>query len=583
MVATLQQKTSHGRKYWYIVESRRVNGKPRPVVLAYLGKAEDLLRRLQEISDKQRIKSYSHGAVTALLEIARILDIPSLINNYVGSSRAGIAKKPTRNHLTVGATLLLGAIGRVCMMTSKRGWWSWAQTTSCEYLLRCNLSKIDSQHFWDLMDALPVEAIEKIESELLQRVCKHYSIQTDTLFYDTTNFFTYIASTNNQCTLAQRGKNKQKRNDLRQIGLAMVVTREDYIPIFHTTYEGNRNDSVVFQRVHRKIKQRLQDLEVDIEKHTLVFDRGNNSKKNLHDISELGLHYVGALTPYHHKTLVEEAIKQLTLQDINGQSIQVYRDKREIWGDQRTVVIYVSETFKAGQLRGFYQSLEKKKKELIKLQSQLQRGSIKVQDHEALERRISTLVKGQFMINVFEHFLEQDQTGRFQLHFKINHAVIEKVEERLGLRILMTDRHDWNTADIIDAYHGQANVELAFKNMKNPYHLAMKPHFHWTDQKITVHYFMGVLGYLLATLVWRTARQEANFKGSLDTLLDMLNNIRLATIIEKTPGRGKPKVHYQLEEMSKQENDLMEALNIDSTHQKRPRWKGIGVYKNNKP
>lgn len=581
-MATLQQKTSHGHKYWYIVESRRVNGKPRPVVLAYLGKADDLLQRLQEISHKQRIKSYSHGAVAALLEAARILDIPSLINSSVDSSRAGIAKKPTRHHLTVGATLLLGAIGRVCMMTSKRGWWSWAQTTSCEYLLRCNLSKIDSQHFWDLMDALPVGAIEKIESELLQRVRQHFPIQTDTLFYDTTNFFTYIASTNDRCTLAQRGKNKQKRNDLRQIGLAMVVTREDYIPLFHMTYEGNRNDSVVFQRVHQKIKKRLHDLGLDIDKHTLVFDRGNNSKKNLQNMKELGFHYVGALTPYHHKSWVEDAMNQLTLQDINGQSIPVYRDQREIWGDEKTVVLYVSETFKAGQLRGFYQALEKREKELKKLQSQLLRGSIKVQDQEELERRLTVLVKGQLMKNVFEYSFNKDSTGRLQFDFEINHDTVEKVEEKLGIRILMTDRHDWNTADIIDAYHGQANVELAFKNMKNPYHIAMKPQFHWTDQKIAVHYFMGVLGYLLAALVWRTARQETNFKGSLDTLLDTLNHIRLATMIEKTPGRGKPKVNYQLEEMSKPESALMEALNIDSIHQKRPRWKEIGVYKNNK-
>ncbi len=581
-MATLQQKTSHGQKYWYIVESRRVNGKPRPVVLAYLGKAEDLLRRLQELSDKQRIKSYSHGAVAALLEIARTLDIPSLINTYVDSSRSYRAKKPTRNHLTVGATLLLGAIGRVCMMTSKRGWWSWAQTTSCAYLLRCNLSKIDSQHFWDLMDALPVEAIEKIESELLQRVFQHFSIQTDTLFYDTSNFFTYIASTNKRCALAQRGKNKQKRNDLRQIGLAMVVTREDYIPLFHMTYEGNQNDSMVFQQVHKKIKKRLQDLGLDIDKHTLVFDRGNNSKKNLKAIKELKLHYVGALTPYHHKTLVEEAMRQLTIQNINGQSVQVYRDKREIWGETRTVVLYVSESFKAGQLRGFYQILEKKEKELKTLQAKLHRNTIKVQNREELECRITALVKVQFLKNVFTYSLEEESTGRFQLEFRISYDTVAKVEEQLGVRILMTDRHDWNTTDIIDAYHGQANVELAFKNMKNPYHLTLKPQFHWTDQKISVHYFMGVLGYLLATLVWRTVRQETNFKGSLDTLLDTLNNIRLATVIEKSPGRGKPKVNYQLEEISTQENALMEALNIRSIHQNRLRWKGIGVYKNNK-
>ncbi|ODS30407.1 MAG: hypothetical protein SCARUB_04480 [Candidatus Scalindua rubra] len=72
-----------------------------------------------------------------------------------------MSKKP-RNDLTSGITLLLGAIGRVCMPTSKRAWWNWAKTTTCEYLLRRSLSKIDSQHFWDLMDALPVEAIGQI-------------------------------------------------------------------------------------------------------------------------------------------------------------------------------------------------------------------------------------------------------------------------------------------------------------------------------------------------------------------------------------------------------------------------------------
>ena len=147
-MATIQRKTSHGQTYWYIVESRRVNGKPRPVVLAYLGKADDLLQRLQSLNVNRQIKSFSHGAVTALLQMAHTLDIPSLINQYVHSTRPYMAPKPLRNQLTAGATLLLGAIGRVCMMTSKRGWWEWAKTTSCEYLLRCNLSQIDSQHFW---------------------------------------------------------------------------------------------------------------------------------------------------------------------------------------------------------------------------------------------------------------------------------------------------------------------------------------------------------------------------------------------------------------------------------------------------
>ena len=42
-------------------------------------------------------------------------------------------------------------------------------TLSLEYLLRTNFSKIDSQHFWDAMDAFPVEAIESAEDAILQK------------------------------------------------------------------------------------------------------------------------------------------------------------------------------------------------------------------------------------------------------------------------------------------------------------------------------------------------------------------------------------------------------------------------------
>jgi len=577
-VATIQSKKSRGHKYWYIVESRRVNGKPRPVVLAYLGKAENLLRRLQGQTEGLRIKSYAHGAVAVLLQVAQQLDIPALINRYVDSPRRYMPKKPIRNHLTVGITLLLGAIGRVCMPTSKRGWWNWAKTTSCEYLLRCSLSRVDSQHFWDLMDALPCEAIEAIECELLQRVRTLHPFSSDTLSFDTTNFFTYIATTNERCTIAQRGHNKQKRHDLRQIGLAIVVTREDHIPLFHLTYEGNRNDSAVFARVNERIQKRLLDLGLDLDGHTLVFDRGNNSKKNLAAIQTLGLHYVGALTPYHHKHLIQEAMAHFKSEIINGQSLEVYRAKQPIWGEERTVVVYVSDRLKAGQLRGIHQALGKKEHELRKLQATLRRGTAPKRTRSEWEDRVSQLVKGQFITSVIEWSLTETSRGQFQLDFIINQERLAQVEEQLGFRILMTDRHHWSTEEIVNAYHGQANVELAFKNMKNPRHLALKPQFHWTDQKIQVHYFMGVLGYLLATLVWKQAREKAHFKGSLDTLLNTLNNIRLATLLEKPSGRGRPKATYQLEEMSPQETAIVEALQIGSLHKQKLKFKGVGVY-----
>ena len=429
------------------------------------------------------------------------------------------------------------------------------------------------------MDALPVEAIESIEQELLQRVFKHYEIPVDTLFYDTTNFFTYIATPNTRCTIAQRGKNKQKRNDLRQIGLALVVTRENSIPLFHLTYEGNRHDSVVFQRVNQRIKQRLLDLGLDITRHTLVFDRGNNSKENFQSLAQLQLHYVAALTPYQHKSLVNEAIPRLEAILINGDSVPVFRDQRIIWGEQRTVVVYHSSTLQEGQQRGLRQELKKKTAALQKLQNQLRIHSSKMGDRQALEWKIQNLVKGQFLHHVIDWSLKEEPAGRWLLNFSVNEKLLAKTEENLGIRILITDRHDWSTEEIIAAYHGQAHIERAFKNLKNPYHLTLKPQFHWTDQKIKVHYFMGVLGYLLATLVWYSVRKKMEYKASLDTLLDQLNNIRLAMVLDKIPGkRGKAKVTYQLEKMSPHENDLIDSLEIRETHLKRIPLNGFSVY-----
>lgn len=370
-MATIQSRVTRGYKYWYIVESRRVNGKPRPIVLAYLGKAQDLLKKLQGLTDGIRLKSYSHGAICALFNEAYKLDIPIIINKYVKSSRRYMAEKPLRNNLTAGITLLLGAIGRVCMPTSKRGWWNWAKTTSVEYLLRCSLSKIDSQHFWDLMDCLPENSIEDVEQEILKKVWQTYDLNTDTLFFDTTNFFTYINTTNGRCSIAQRGKNKQKRYDLRQVGLALVVSREDFIPLLHHTYKGNMNDTRVFRNVIKKIKHRIISLGLEINKHTLVFDRSNNSKRNLAIVKELELHYVEALTPYKHQQLVREAVNNFQQVDIDGNPLDVFRDKRMIWEEERTVIVFISDKLKAGQIRGIYQALNKKERQLKELQENL--------------------------------------------------------------------------------------------------------------------------------------------------------------------------------------------------------------------
>lgn len=631
-MATIQSKMSRGHKYWYIVESRRVNGKPRPVVLEYLGKAENLLTRLNGLNEGIRVKSYSHGGVSALLDIGNKLEVPKIINKYILSCRSYHSEKPIRHHLTAGMTFLLGAIGRVCKPTSKSEWSKWVKETSCEYLLKENFSKIHSQHFWDLMDTLPVENIEKIERELLKKVKEVYQIESDTILYDTTNFYTFIDSKNNRCSIAKRGKNKQKRTDLRQVGLAMVVTGKDYIPLFHHTYEGNMNDAKVFKGVIKKIKNQIVYLGFNIESHTLIFDRGSNSKENLKEIKKLNLHYVGALTPCHHKELIQDAVSVLEQVDvlkmfggnlriswgwfynevnkagiakvisligqgysvysgiltqmniinsyqgcdIDGKKMEIYRDKREIWGEDRTVIVFVSDKLKTGQIKGIYQSLNKIMKTLQELNNTLLKAT-KKRNKKQIQEQIEHIIKKD-KFNLTDYELLEPSEGKFNLTFSINQKHLEELEDELGFRILMTNRHDWQTPDIIKSFYSQSTIENTFKNIKNPNHLSISPQFHWTDQKIRVHYFICVVGYLLAAILWRQARLKADFRGSLNSLLDLLNSVRLSTLLEKNNTRGRVKTIHKLEELTDEQTHIMKALKIDNFHVATPKFDSVGVY-----
>ncbi len=104
-MASLPRVQVAGHSYWRIVESRRINGKPRPVPILYLGTADALLDRLLQAPEGQlRIRSYQHGDAAALKAVADRLGVVDLIDREVGRSRSRKA--------SVGTTLLLGALNR---------------------------------------------------------------------------------------------------------------------------------------------------------------------------------------------------------------------------------------------------------------------------------------------------------------------------------------------------------------------------------------------------------------------------------------------------------------------------------------
>jgi hypothetical protein len=242
-VPSLQAFYSHGRRYYCIVESFRKDGKPRVRVLAHLGRVEDLLRRLQNQCTEIRVCSVTAGAVTALLELANELTISDKINAALKDSYHRVQK---RDGLTVGETLLAGIIGRACAPRSKRAFADWAQDTSLPELMGLAPQELTSQHFWDQMHAVRLNLLGEMEQAIVQEVLRKEQLQPEAVAYDTTNFYTHIASTNAKPKLPQHGHNKQGRHDLRQLGLALVVDQATQFPLAHTLHEGARSDMRTF-------------------------------------------------------------------------------------------------------------------------------------------------------------------------------------------------------------------------------------------------------------------------------------------------------------------------------------------------
>jgi transposase len=560
VMASLQARRVRGHTYWHIVQLRRVNGKPRPVPIAYLGKADDLLARLQS-AESLRLRSLAHGAVAALWHQAGQFDLAGLIDRELlasgrrlsGSDPAAAKpwQPPVKNDgLTVGQTLTLASIGRACQATSKRGFAGWASTTTLGELADVDPERLTSQHFWDQMDQLPVECIARIESALTQRLLPALELPLDTLLFDATNFFTFIASTNEHCTLPARGHNKQKRDDLRQVGVALLCSRQTGLPLFHQTYGGAMADATCFAEVLPAIRQRLRELHREVADLTIVFDKGNVSRGNQLLVDGAKLHYVTGLTAASQPALVARANPQLAPVVLpDGDTVRAYRERTKIWGVERTTVVLLSERLRQGQMRGVLQHAASAQRWLGELAQTLRRGKQK-RDRARIQRDIEVRLHGRQHLGEVLHYELTGQDPQLSLTYRFDQPAFDALaQSTLGRVVLMTDRDDWSTPEIIAAYHGQAQIEAVFAHLKDPFHLALRPQFHWTDQKLHVHVLICILAYVLACTVFRRARQAGAPYASIESLLDALALVRRVTVARSATGKGPFRITTQLEEI----------------------------------
>jgi transposase len=303
-VASIIGKRQGNKTYYYLVESARVGGKPRIVSQRYLGPAEEVIARLEGTApgDPDRSRHLAFGDLAAVWSMLERMRVAGVVDEVVGKRRSDAAA-------SVGTYIALAVANRIVDPRSKQGFSEWWHKTAGDRWVKLPASALDHRRFWDAMELISTEQLQEVERRIVAHVISEFSVEVRGLVLDMTNFATYIDSANERAPIAQRGHAKQKRNDLRLVGLGLVVAVDGGLPLVSHPYPGDKPDVTQFPDLVKELAERfagLADDEADegTSHFTLVFDAGQNSHDNYELLDDLPFHFVASLPPSDHPDLL---------------------------------------------------------------------------------------------------------------------------------------------------------------------------------------------------------------------------------------------------------------------------------------
>lgn len=555
-MASVVGKKIKGGTYYYLVESARVGGKPRIVWQRYLGSAADIAAAAEGSRvAPARTRHLAFGEVAAAWGILQRLRVAETIDAVLGGRRSDAAA-------SVGTYLALATVNRVVAPCSKLAFADWWAGTAADRWVKLPGAALDHRRFWDAMHALDSAALVAAERAITSTMVAEFGLDLSALALDMTNFATFIDSTNQAAPIAQRGHAKQKRTDLRLVGLGLVVTRDGGVPVVSHPYAGNAPDLTQFPTVIEELAGRYLGLDAERAGLTVVFDAGQYCEDNFTRLAELRLHHVGSLPPADHPQLLAIPARRYTPVDPDRfGGLTAVDTTADALGARRRVVLTHSPTLHAAQARGFDQTLAKATRALGQLAATLARGRAR-RDRAAVEAAIDRITRPRWVRRVLSTTLTGDRPAELRLTHRIDTRARRALEREIfGKRILTTDHADWPVSDLVAAYRSQSDAEAGFRQLKDPHVVSFSPMFHWTDPHIRVHVFYCVLALAVAHLMRREAAR-AGLPLSVHELLGHLAGIQETVMLYPSTG-GRPRARRILTEMDPTQQRLFDLFTLD--------------------
>src|SRR5216683_2252125 len=390
---SLYKKVISGKPYWYLREMGWVDGKPKMTSERYLGTAaeiEALLDARERDIRPERTRHLAFGDVAAAWGMLLRLGVAAIIDEVTGARRADAGA-------STGTYLALAALNRIVAPCSKAAFADWWKTTAADRFTRIGASVLGHRRFWDAMRAVSLPQLEEISHRIALAVITESGVDCSSVALDMTNFATFIATSNQKAPIAQRGKAKQKRTDLRIVGLGLVVTRDGGIPLTWHAYPGDKPDVTQFPVMIDALAARHAAIcaasGAQAAEMTVVFDAGQNSDANFAHLAATELGWVGSVPASDCPDLTALPARARVIADAGRfGALTAFDTRREAYGTERRAILTHSPQLHQSQARGLDgTTLAKAGKKLDELAATLARGKTR-RERPAVEAEIGTIL-----------------------------------------------------------------------------------------------------------------------------------------------------------------------------------------------
>lgn len=398
---------------------------------------------------------------------------------------------------------MLALIGRLLHPSSENQTAKWLNDNSAAQEFHpLESGKVNKNQLYSASNQL-YKNKKEIEQFLGKRIKKIFSINRKIVLYDLTN--THFEGQMKNSDKADFGRNKQKRNDCRQITLGLLVD-ENGFPANSKYYKGNIGEPGTLEGVIKDLSEFDNHL-FSKQKPCIIMDAGIATDENVKLLLKNNYEYI-CVSRSGHKDLInnvnDDQIVKFKNKSNQELSAQLFKQKFE-YQDAEDNPCSIEESLI------YIKSPEKEKKEYAINEKKILRFEQGLKD---ICKTINNL-RGQRSLSKIHQRLgrlkekNKGVTGNFDIQLKDDSVNVTSLtwqrksntpkEKKQGVYFLRSNISDNDEEKLWKTYRLINEVEDAFATLKSE--LNVRPNFHHSDATIEAHINLCVLAYYIVNFI----------------------------------------------------------------------------------